>query len=243
MKINEVAKISGVTVRTLQYYDKIDLLKPNSISDNGYRIYNEESLEILQQILFFRELDFPLKEIKEIINNPDFDKSEALINQKNLLTKKRNRLNNIINLLDSKIKGEDNMSFKEFDISEIEETKKKYAKEAKEKYGSTSAYKEYEEKSKNYNNEKWQEVNGMCNDILKEFADNRESDPSCDKAQELVKKWQDYITNNFYKCTKEILAGLGLMYVNDERFKENIDKNGEGTAEFLSKAIEIYCEK
>ena len=90
------------------------------------------------------------------------------------------------------------------------------------------------------------EIHGMNEgmvEILKEFADNREEDPNSDIIQSLVEKWQSYITSNFYNCTKEILSCLGLMYIGDERFKENIDKYGEGTAEFMAKAIEIYCAK
>ena len=135
------------------------------------------------------------------------------------------------------------MSFKEFDMTEIEATKEKYAKEVKERYGKTDAYKEYEVKTKNYDKDKWNDVNTEANEIFKTFADNKDKAPESEEVQELVKRWQDCITNNYYNCTKEILASLGLMYVNDERFKENIDKCGEGTAEFMSKAIEVYCSK
>ena len=135
------------------------------------------------------------------------------------------------------------MSFKEFDMTEIEATKEKYAKEVKERYGKTDAYKEYEVKTKNYDKDKWNDVNTEANEIFKTFADNKDKAPESEEVQELVKRWQDCITNNYYNCTKEILASLGLMYVNDERFKENIDKYGEGTSEFMAKAIEIYCSK
>ena len=243
MKINDVAKLTGITVRTLHYYDEIGLLKPSKITDAGYRIYDEKNLETLQQILLFREMNFPLSEIKEIISNPKFDRIDALEKHKNLLIKKRQRLDNLINLVNNTIKGENDMSFKEFDMTEIEATKKKYAKEVKERYGKTDAYKEYEVKTKNYDKDKWNDVNTEANEIFKTFADNKDKAPESEEVQELVKRWQDCITNNYYNCTKEILASLGLMYVNDERFKENIDKCGEGTAEFMSKAIEVYCSK
>ena len=243
MKINDVAKLTGITVRTLHYYDEIGLLKPSKITDAGYRIYDEKNLETLQQILLFREMNFPLSEIKEIISNPKFDRIDALEKHKNLLIKKRQRLDNLINLVNNTIKGENDMSFKEFDMTEIEATKKKYAKEVKERYGKTDAYKEYEVKTKNYDKDKWNDVNTEANEIFKTFADNKDKAPESEEVQELVKRWQDCITNNYYNCTKEILASLGLMYVNDERFKKNIDKCGEGTAEFMSKAIEVYCSK
>lgn len=241
MKISEVAKLSGVTVRTLHYYDEIGLLKPNKITEAGYRVYSNEDLETLQQILFFRELDFQLNEIKEIMMNPNYDKNKALNKHKELLIEKRERLDGLINLIDKTIKGDNNMSFKEFDNSKIEENKNKYAEEVKNRWGNTDAYKEYEKKTKSYDKNAWNTINEDMAKILKEFADNRNEDPNSDIAQELVEKWRMYITSNFYNCTKEILSGLGLMYTSDERFKNNIDQYGEGTAEFMAKAIELYC--
>ena len=243
LKINDVAKLTGITVRTLHYYDEIGLLKPSKITDAGYRIYDEDNLETLQQILFFREMNFPLSEIKEIISNPNFDRIAALKNHRDLLIKKKQRLDKLINLVNNTIKGEKNMSFKEFDMTEIEATKNKYAKEVKERYGKTDAYKEYEVKTKNYDKTKWNGINSEDNEIFKAFADNKDKAVDSEEVQGLVKQWQDHISNNYYNCTKEILASLGIMYVNDERFKENIDKSGEGTAEFMSKAIEVYCSK
>ena len=232
MRISEVAKLTGITVRTLHYYDEIGLLKPSEITEAGYRLYSREDLEILQQILFFRELDFPLSQIKEIMNNPNYDKEEALKKQKELLIQQRQR-----------IEGDNNMSFKEFDMNEIEENKKKYAKEVKERWGTSKAYEESEKKTSSYNKEKWGDINQETSEIFKGFAELRNSDPGSEEVQELVRRWQKYITDNFYTCTNEILSGLGLMYVEDERFKENLDKNGEGTAKLMAEAIKIYCSK
>lgn len=243
MKIREVAKLSGVTVRTLHYYDEVGILKPSEVTESGYRIYSNENLQTLQQILFFRELHFSLNEIREIMNNPNYDKAEALSKQRELLVQKRERMDGLINLIDKTIKGERNMSFKEFDMKEIEANKKKYVKEVKERFGDTDAYKECNEKTSSYNEDKWKAVTEEGNKIFKEFSACRGLEPSDKKVQSLVLKWQNHITNNFYNCTKEILAGLGLMYIQDERFKNNIDISGEGTAEFMSKAIELYCSK
>lgn len=243
MKISEVAKLSGVTVRTLHYYDEIGLLKPSKTTEAGYRMYSIEDLEKLQQILFFRELDFPLNEIKEIMINPKYDKIEALNKHKELLIEKRKRIDGLVTLIDKTIKGDNNMSFKEFDNSKIEENKRKYAEEVKNRWGNTDAYKEYEKKTGSYDKNSWNTINEEMAEILKEFADNRDKDVNSDIVQSLVEKWRGYITLNFYNCTKEILSCLGLMYTGDERFKENIDKYGEGTAEFMAKAIEIYCSK
>ena len=243
MRISEVAKLTGITVRTLHYYDEIGLLKPSEITEAGYRLYSREDLEILQQILFFRELDFPLSQIKEIMNNPNYDKEEALKKQKELLIQQRQRIEGLIKLIEKRIEGDNNMSFKEFDMNEIEENKKKYAKEVKERWGTSKAYEESEKKTSSYNKEKWGDINQETSEIFKGFAELRNSDPGSEEVQELVRRSQKYITDNFYTCTNEILSGLGLMYVEDERFKENLDKNGEGTAKLMAEAIKIYCSK
>jgi len=243
MKISEVAKLTGITVRTLHYYDEIGLLKPSEITESGYRLYSKDSLETLQQILFFKELDFPLNEIKEIMTNTNYNKGEALNKQKELLVKKRQRIDSLIRLINNTIEGENNMSFKEFDMKDIEESKKKYAKEVKERWGNTDAYKECEEKTNNYSENQWGAINKESSEILKDFGQHIGCDPGSEEVQDLVEKWRNHISSSFYNCTKEILSGLGLMYINDERFQENIDQNGQGTAELMSKAIEIYCSK
>ena len=122
---------------------------------------------------------------------------------------------------------------------------KSYDKEARERYGNTAAYREHEHKTKNYTKEKWAEANDGLMAIFAEFAASKDSGASADsnEAQALVAKFQAHITANYYTCTDEILSGLGKMYVADERFKKNIDKYGEGTAEFAADAIEVYCRK
>jgi len=243
VRINEVAKLIGLTVRTLHYYDEIGLLHPSSMTEGGYRIYNNDDMETLQQILFFRELDFPLADIKEIMTNQHYDRVEALTKHKELLLQKRNRLNGLITLVENTIKGDNTMSFKEFDLTEIEKNRNKYAAEVKERWGNTDAYKESESKTAKYDEQQWNFLNVEGDNILKMFGDNRNIAPECEKAQQLVEQWQTYIIANFYHCSKEILSCLGLMYINDKRFTENIDKKGKGTAEFMAKAIKVYCAK
>ena len=243
LKINEVAKLTGISVRTLHYYDEIDLLHPSEVTEVGYRLYDEESLERLQQVLFFRELSFPLKEIKNILSNPAFDKHKALENHKKLLLLRRNRLNDLIYLVDNTLRGEINMSFQEFDMSQIEDAQNKYAQEAKERWGSTDAYASSERKTKGYRPEDWARINAESEEIYSGFVANLEKEPSAPEVQKLVSDWQEYITRNYYDCTKEILAGLGKMYVYDERFTENIDKHGKGLAAFISRAIAYYCKQ
>ena len=240
MKISDVAKLTGVTVRTLHYYDEIGLLKPGEVTEAGYRVYNDTDLEVLQQILFFRELDFSLEDIRKIMQNPAYEKESALRKQKELLLQKRSRLDSLISLVDKTLKGEQDMSFQQFDMTKIEEARKQYAAEAKQRWGDTAAYAEYEKKSDRYSaaQQKMLDVEGAR--ILSEFGRNRSLAPDSAEAQALVERWQAYITSNFYTCTKEILSCLGQMYVGDERFTQHIDQYGAGTAAFMAAAIEIY---
>ncbi len=243
MHIKEFAKLCGVSVRTLHYYDEIGLLKPAFVDEqNGYRFYDGKSLEHIQEILFFKELDFPLKSISEILSSPDYDKHKALKEQRKLLILKRERLQRIIDALDFAEKGKITMNA--FDNNEFDTARKQYEVEAKERFGKTDAYKEHEQKTASYSKGKWQQVNDGLNDVLAKFADCFQSGqaPNADDAQALVKELQSYITENYYSCGNEILKGLGQMYVADERFRENIDKHAVGTAQFISEAIEIYCE-
>lgn len=147
--VKQVSDLTGISVRMLHYYDEIGLLKPTLTTEAKYRLYDDEALETLQQILFFKELDIPLKEVKKLIDNPRFDRSKVLENQKKLLILKRNRLNDLIKLINRTIKGEREMSFKEFDMSEyfnvLEEFKKDEDKIIKV-YGSMDKYDEMIEK-------------------------------------------------------------------------------------------------
>lgn len=245
MQINKFAKLTGVSVRTLHYYDEIGLLKPVYVDElNGYRFYDESSVEKMQQILFYRELDFSLKTISQIISAPDYDKKKALTQQKKLLELKKERIIRLINALDSAVKGENTMNFNAFDNSDFENQREEYEKEAKQKWGNTEAYKESSKKTKGYSKEKWNEVNAGTDAIMAEFAQcmKNGTKPDEKEAQELAEKWQNYITENYYTCTKDILKGLGMMYTCDERFTKNIDRHGEGTAAFISAAIDAYCK-
>jgi DNA-binding transcriptional MerR regulator len=145
MKVNEVSKLTGVSIRTLQYYDKIGLLHPTKYTEAGYRLYDDAALETLQQILLFRELEFPLKDIKEIISSPDFDRSKALEQQIELLKLKKEHIENLIDLAKGiKLMGVKKMNFDAFDTRKIDE----YAAQAKASWGTTPAYKEFEENPK-----------------------------------------------------------------------------------------------
>lgn len=150
--ISQIAKLTGVSIRTLQYYDEIGLLKPSEVTSSGYRLYDDDALERLQQILFFKEMDFKLREIKEFVEEPGFDKIEAYKKQKKLLCLKRSRLDKLIELLEKLEKGEQCMSFKEFDLSEyigaLEQFKKEKTEEVIKYWGSVDKFNEFIQKVK-----------------------------------------------------------------------------------------------
>ena len=240
MQIKEFAIATGVSIRTIHYYDEIGLLTPAYVDKiTGYRYYDENSIIRMQEILFYRELDFSLKSIKEILTSPNYDKNKVLNEQKELLILKKERLEKIIFAIDAAIKGENVMSV--FDNSEFE----KYKNEVKEKWGQTEAYKEHSEKTKTYSKEKWNNLASGMDQIMAMFSTclKNGNEAKSVEVQELVRKLQNHISENYYHCTNEILASLGGMYIADERFKNNIDKHAIGTAEYISKAINFYCKK
>ena len=241
MTVNEVSKLTGVSIRTLQYYDKIGLLKPTRYTEFGYRLYDDTALEMLQQILLFRELEFPLKEIKAIISRPDFDKNKALEQQITLLTMKKEHLENLISFARGiQFIGVKTMDFSVFDTKKMDE----YAKQAKEQWGKTAEYKECEQKSQNRSKEEDQVMKQKFMELFMDFGKLKYAAPESADVQSQVKKLQDYITQNFYQCSKDILFCLGQMYAEGGEFTTNIDSvGGKGTAEFTAEAIRIYCGK
>lgn len=240
MQIKEFAEFAGVSVRTLHYYDEIGLLKPAHVEPStGYRYYDEESLLHMQEILFYRELDFSLQSIREILSSPDYDKSRALKEQKHLLTLKKERLERLISAIDGAMKGENVMNA--FENSAFEA----YKAEARAKWGQTEAYRQYEKKAEDRSPAQEKEIAQGMDTVMAAFSTcmGAGNGPDSVEAQKLVKALQDYITEHYYPCTDGILAGLGQMYAADERFRRNIDRHGAGTAEFISKAVEAYCAR
>lgn len=239
MTVNEVSKLTGVSIRTLHYYDTIGLLHPTMVTESGYRLYDDTALERMQQILLFRELEFPLKEIKTILDRKDFDRTKALEQQIELLTLKKEHLENLIRFARGiQMIGVKTMDFSVFDTSKLDE----YAKRAKEQWGQTEAYKEFEEKTAGVSAGESEDIAKRMMGIFTEFGTMKAKSPEDKAVQAQVKKLQDFITEHFYNCTPQILSCLGKMYADGGEFTRNIDRaGGEGTAEFASRAIEIYC--
>lgn len=239
--VNEIAKLTGITVRALHYYDQINLLKPSNSSQAGYRLYSNEDVETLQQIMFLKEIGFELKQIKDIIHNSKFDKREALKKHKEILILKKKRIESLIKLVDSELEGNSNLSFLEFNESTIIAKQKEYHAEVVQRFKNTQAYKEFEEKQSKRNN-KFPDIDKKAREIFGEIAECMESSPSCKKVQHLISLWQKYITENYYNCTNEMLQCLALMYVEDERFKNYINSIRDDLAQYINEAINFYCE-
>nr|WP_289037419.1 MerR family transcriptional regulator [uncultured Allobacillus sp.] len=239
MKVKEVADLVGISVRTLHHYDEIGLLIPEETTEAGYRVYSEKNLEDLQQILFFKELGFNLKKIKEIMDSPIFDRQEALRMQHQMLLEKRKRLNKMMATIEKTIKhsqGEISMSseekFEGFNFSH-----NPYEKEAREKWGD-KAVDQANEKTKNMTTFEQERFN----DIFRRLADIRHLSPDSEKAQAMIEEWYQYL-NKIGNYSLEAFKGLGQMYVNDERFTKNIDQFGEGLAQFMCAAMSVYTDR
>lgn len=238
--VKEVSRLTGVSVRTIHHYDAIGLLKPTRVTEAGYRLYDDTALQRLQTILLFRELQFPLKEIKVILDSPGFDPMDALAQQIHLLELQRQHLDTLISHARKiQMTGVTLMDFSPFDRSELDE----YAAEAKAKWGKTDAYKEFEEKTAGQTTAQTQSSGDALMETFAEFGSIRHLSPASEEAQALVAKLQNFIMEHYYTCTKQILRGLGQMYIAGDSMTENIDKaGGDGTAEFTHQAIEVYCK-
>lgn len=239
--VKEVSELTGLSIRTLQYYDKIGLLPPDAYSDAGYRLYDAAALETLQQILLFRELGFPLKQIAMILQDPDFDRNKALEQQIEMLTLKKEHLENLIRFAQGiKLLGVNDMDFTAFDTSKLDE----YAARAKAEWGHTKEYQEMQEKEAGRSKADTEQLMQQFMRLFTEFGGMRGQAPDSDAVQQQVRRLQAFITAHFYTCTDQILAGLGKMYAAGGEFTENIDRaGGEGTAVFTAAAIAEYCKK
>lgn len=237
--VKEVSRVTGVSVRTLHHYDAIGLLKPTRVTEAGYRLYDEEALRRLQSILLFRELGFPLKDIQKILDAPGFDPMEALERQIGLLELQRQRLDRIIaHAREIQKTGGFSMDFTSYDRTDLD----RYAAQAKEKWGSTPAYREFERKKDGKGKSEQAADADALMAIFTRMGAIRNQDPGIPEAQELVEELRGCITERYYTCTREILRCLGQMYAAGDEMTQNIDRaGGPGTAEFAHRAIEIYC--
>ena len=234
--VHEVSRMTGVSVRTLHNYDEMGLLHPTALSEAGYRLYDDRALERLRTILLYRELAFPLREIRRILDSPAYDARRALEQQIRLLELQREHIEGLLRLAReiSIIGGKPVMDFKAFDKSR----QAAYAAEAKAAWGSTEAWKECEEKTGQRSDEEETRIGEDFMALFAAFGTLRNTAPDGETAQTQVKALQDYITDHYYRCTDEILRGLGELYAAGGEMTDNIDRvGGEGTAAFVAQAI------
>ena len=256
--ISQVAELTGISTRTLQYYDEIGLLKPSELTESGYRLYDDEALQKLQQILFFKELGFKLKEIKEILQKPDFDKIKAFKRQKELLLLKRNRTDRLIQLLSRLEKGEQCMSFKEFDLSDyitaLEDFKNNSTDDVIKHWGSIEKYTEamkhnlehFSELMETQLTEEAKEIGKQSDILYGRLTADLSEDVSSSKIQTIVQEiWQfiqENSTNVSISCNKSYMDMLINAYSSDYIKSMTDSKYGKGASDYIVKAFRYYSE-
>ena len=240
MRINEVAKLTGVSARTLQYYDEIGLLIPEKLN-NGYRDYSDENLDKLQKILFYRFLKFKLNDIKELLDG-DIDSLKILEQQRELILKEKENFEIILHNIEKTIKtykGEQKMTIEEKFNGFKKEDLNKYEDQAIEKYG-----KETLEESKKRQSGKEDIVAEKFNSVFRSMAEYRKNNIDIEEkeVQSKVEELYNYMNKYAFDCSVEVFSYIGKGYSQNPEFKKNIDKFGEGVAEYTSRAIDVYCK-
>ena len=242
LTIGALARLAGVTVRTLHHYHRIGLVVPEERTGGGYRLYGRSQVERLQEVLFFRELGFGLEEIRRIVDEPSYDRAAALARQRTLLVERAGHLQDLIEAVDGALDAEKRGTrmtnkemlevFGDFDPSQYEE-------EARQRWGDTEAYRESARRTSRYTKADWQQIGREGAEINAAFlALMKAGTPAADPAATAVaERHRAYISKWFYECSPEIHAGLGAMYVTDPRFTASIDRAGPGLARYMSEAI------
>ncbi len=237
--INQLAKLANISVRTLHHYDQIGLLDSKRNSKNQYRVYEEDDLLKLQQILFFKELDFKLEDIKGIVENPNFDIASALKDHKHMLLSKRKRLDSLLKTIDKTInrvtknkKMKDEELYDSFTKEEMEEL----AAEAKQRWGHTDAYKESEQKMRSMTKEGMDKIKAEGDMILKRGAELVDHDIESPEVQTLISEHYAHLSN-FYTPNPTMYKGLAEMYISDTRFKSHFEKYHPKLPQFMHDAM------
>lgn len=245
MNINEVARLTNVSVRTLHHYDAIGLLSPKRNAENGYREYSDGDLDRLQQILAFRKCGFPLKSIRLVLSASDYDRSEAVAVQLKYLYHERDKIGRMIETLEKTkqyLKGEIDMSHEE-KFAGFDFTQNPYEEEARKLWGD-AAVDESNEKLQQLDQKGREALSEDMNDIFRVFAKQMDSSPESEAVQQLTDRYYRFLNSNFgHHYSYEAFAGLGEMYVQDTRFQQNIDRFGEGLSEFMAKAMKCYADQ
>ncbi|MCC7105683.1 MAG: MerR family transcriptional regulator [Chloroflexi bacterium] len=244
--VKKVAEMASVSVRTLHYYDQIGLLRSSSTSEAGYRLYSDADLDRLQEILFFRELRFGLKEIKAIVESPGFDRKEALRAHRQLLAEQQRRLGQLVELADRTIDAlergqtmDEQARFSGFDDSKLEA----YREEARQRWGHTEAYKESERRAASYTRADWDAIKAESQEIERHLAALADRDPADPEVQRWIARHHQQINDRFYTCSLEVYRGLGDLYVDDPRFAAYYDRVRPGLARFMREAMRVHADR
>ncbi|MDQ3782984.1 MAG: MerR family transcriptional regulator [Actinomycetota bacterium] len=240
--VGEVARLAGITVRTLHHYDEIGLLGPRARSDSGYRLYDDTDLERLQQVLVYRELGLPLDDIKAAMGDPGFDRVTALHKQRAQLAGQARRLNRMIAAVEAAIRAEETgMRLTKEEMFEVfgDFDPTQYDDEVKERWGDSDAYRESARRTTAYTKEDWMAIKAEGEAINRRFVDAMAAgiDPSSDQAADIAEAARLQIDQRFYPCSPEMHANLGEMYVADPRFAKTYDDMAPGMAEYVRTAI------
>ena len=239
--VKQISSLTGVSVRTLHHYDSIGLLKPTAVTEAGYRLYDDAALQRLQQILLYRELGFPLKDIQALLDAPEDVRRKALDDHIRQLDAKRQKLQDKISMAAiMKVTEVNNMDFERFDAKKMDD----YSAQAKTLWGKTEAYREYQVKSQGRSKETDRTLGDDLMGLFRELGTMRDQTADSEAVQTWVKKLQGFISEHYYTCTKPILMGLGQIYASGGSMTENIDHaGGAGTGEFAMQAITVYCKE
>ncbi len=247
--VKQLAKLSGVSVRTLHFYDEIGLLTPAYHGENGYRYYEEKQLLHLQQILFFKELDFPLKEIEKILGRSDFDQLSALLSHRKVLKKRQERIGELLKTIDKtvkRIKGAKKMSDQEIYTGFSKEKQKEYEEYLVDRYGkgATDLIGESKQSTKGWKKENGEAAKKAVDSLHLEFTAALEKGLRADSSevQEIVGRHFKWV-QQFYEPTKEIYAGLGDLYVEHPDFRKMYDAYHLDLPDFLKRAMKIFAER
>lgn len=247
--VQKLARLAGISARTLRFYDEIDLLKPARINSSGYRIYGKEEVDVLQQILFYRELGFPLNQIQEIMQSPEFDRAQALKKHRVQLLDKKKQLETLIFNVERSIAAQegritmsDKDKFEGFKQKLIDDNEMKYGKEIREKYGDETVSKS-NEKMKNMSQADYEAVTSLEKEVIEKLLEAYHSgDPASQIAQKAVDLHKQWLMHYWHDYSLEAHMGLAQMYVDDERFTAYYDKHQAGLAVFLRDAVQVYTE-
>lgn len=239
--VGELAKLTGITVRTLHHYDEIGLVQPSDRSRSGYRLYGDGDVLRLQQVLLYRELGLPLDEIAAVLDDPSYSRSKSLREHREVLVAKRARLDAMLAALDTALRLEEGKPMQPEDVKTMFDgfDPDEYADEAKQRWGETDSYKESMRRTKTYGKAEWEVIRAEATSIYERFAElmREAAAPSDARVRGVVEAHRAHIDRWFYPCSRDMHRGLGEMYVADPRFTANIDKLGPGLARFVRDAI------